>query len=158
MGTEAALGVTRMPGLYRCLRGTKVGQEGTRGDVGLSNLWVTHQHWEMPRPGWTSPAMGKPVQETRVRWDGMGIHWERQCLSNMSSALGTGSLTPQRPFQKGNAGSCQHRMGMLEQPGLGAHLVLSFGGRYGPWSKSSNHTGLGCGLIITGAPGRAELS
>lgn len=121
MGTEAALGVTRMPGLYRCLRGTKVGQEGTRGDVGLSNLWVTHQHWEMPCPGWTSPAMGKPVQETRVRWDGMG--W---------GSTGKGSVCPICPLHWGQdrsppSGHFRREMQGAVSTGWGCWSSLAWG-------------------------------
>lgn len=49
-----------------------------------------------------------------------------------------------RGVEKGNAGSCQQGLGMLKQPGLGVHLVLSSKDCYGPQNKSRSQVGLCC--------------
>lgn len=49
-----------------------------------------------------------------------------------------------RGVEKGNAGSCQQGLGMLKQPGLGAHMVLSSKDCYELQTKSSSQAGCGC--------------
>lgn len=130
-----------------------MGQEGTQGDVGLSKLWDAGRvetGWEEGYPS----ALGDPSprldfasnwQISPAARDGMGrgSTGKDSVCPTRPLPQGQDLSPPQQPFQKGNAGSCQHGLGTLEQPGLGPCLVLSFGGHYGPWSKSSGQAGLG---------------
>lgn len=49
-----------------------------------------------------------------------------------------------RGVEKGKAGSSQQGLGMLTQPGLGAHLVLISKDCCGLQTKSSSQAGCGC--------------
>lgn len=103
-GSEQALGCRRVE------MGCEEGDPSPLGDppprLDLNSNWQTSPA-SRGRMGWGSTGKGSVCPTEPLRW-------------------GQDRSPPQQPFQKGNAGGQWHGLGMVEQPGLGAHLVLGF--------------------------------